>query len=615
VRGCARATGMTAFVQLALFYLLVYFLVNGVDDLGMDLRALRVWLRRRNTQRRLKASRPGSLPAKSAANCGSLPDLDELRSVPAQRIAILVPLWQEASVVEAMVETNLRQVDYPIYDLFLGVYLNDPETLAAASRLAKRHPRVHVGICSRPGPTSKANCLNELYRHLQDTEERLGCRFPLLMLHDAEDMLHPASLLLTNWFSASHGMVQIPVLPVATPIGAWIHGIYCDEFAEFLARDLAVRSAEGGFLPSNGVGTCLTREALQSLLREGDQLFDEECLTEDYEIGLRIHLAGHKQILLPLGTEYGSLLATREYFPQTLPGAIRQRTRWISGQCLQSWERNGWPLRWKVLYWFWRDRKGLLGNFLNVLALFLLAVSVSALVAPELTGLGPWLWIAGSVPGASLLFATCTVLALQRLIARTVLVAHIYGWRFAAAVPLRVWLSICLNAIATANALRVYAVARWRRKRLTWMKTEHAFPEAMSSLAEVSPAPLLAMSAAAGASGGISAQTPAIGEGTAASARPQPAVVRQVQNGEAHRQDSQNRNVTAGSEPVTATRRIANGLYPLEIRDGEVVVMVPAGLSPAERRSLMRHRVARVIYIEEGDAVGESNPSPQKDFT
>ena len=76
--------------------------------------------------------------------------------------------------------------------------------------------------------------------------------------------MHPASLRLINWFSESSDMVQIPVLPLAT--GAqWTHGLYCDEFAEYQSKDIPVRQQLGGFLPSNGVGTGFSRNALESL--------------------------------------------------------------------------------------------------------------------------------------------------------------------------------------------------------------------------------------------------------------------------------------------------------------------------------------------------------------
>ncbi|MCC6263364.1 MAG: glycosyl transferase family protein [Bryobacterales bacterium] len=455
---------MSFIVQLPLFYLAFYFLISGLDDLSVDLRTVWGHLLRRWGKR---------------GNEAELPDHALLQHLPQARIAIMVPLWQEAKVIEAMVETNLRQLEYRNFAFFLGVYPNDHATITAARSLALRHPNVHVVVCSRPGPTSKADCLNHIYRHIEDREWRGAAHHELMMLHDAEDTLHPSSLALVNWFAESHGMVQVPVLPFPTRISEWVHGVYCDEFAEFLSRDMRLRQDAGAFLPSNGVGTAIRREYLDALRDAQDGLlFDPDCLTEDYELGMKLAEAGCPQILLPLTRKYGDLLATREYFPRTFRAAARQRARWISGQCLQSWERHGWPLKRSSSYWFWRDRKGLWGNPLSMVALVLLVLSAVAWVAPESAFLGPWLWLAGSIPGADMLYAACTLLAVERIAVRMFLVSRVYGFRFALGVPLRMVLSTAINAQATASAIHRFLQARTTRRRLRWSKTEHSFPDA-----------------------------------------------------------------------------------------------------------------------------------------
>ncbi len=120
----------------------------------------------------------------------------------------------------------------------------------------------------------------------------------------------------------------------------------------------------GSFVPSNGVGTGFTREALENLANsENNLVFEPTCLTEDYENGLRLHRLGSKQMFVPLSvfgtTKQGAtVVATRELFPLKAHDAIKQRSRWILGIGLQCWERNGWRGSWSEKYWFWRDRKG-----------------------------------------------------------------------------------------------------------------------------------------------------------------------------------------------------------------------------------------------------------------
>ena len=553
---------MSFAIQLLLFYVAIYFLISGLDDLSIDVRL--VW---HSVMRKLRRSQ------------APLPSAHEIRRHSQKRIAIMVPLWQESSVLRAMVETNLRQVEYQNFAVFLGVYPNDEGTVAVARALAAQYPNVHVALCSRPGPTSKADCLNHIYRKIEPIEALGSPRFDIVVLHDAEDVLHPASLALVNWFADSYGMVQVPVLPFPTGIRDWVHGVYCDEFAEFLSRDMRLREHEGAFLPSNGVGTAIRREYLDTL-REAQNgiLFEADCLTEDYELGMKLASAGCRQTLLPLTRKYGDLLATREYFPRTIATSSRQRSRWISGQCLQSWERHGWPLDLKSCYWFWRDRKGLWANPLSLLALVLVALSGAASLAPEFLSLGKWLWLTGSIPAADSLYFACTLLAGERLLVRMFLVSRIYGIPFALAAPLRMLLSTSINALATVSAFHRFTRARANRRRLSWVKTDHAFPKVLSPQAAVpSSEGALAAAAAAGGHFGDSA----------------------------HRLESHGSSelvirphwMSASAAPSPAPA--PQGLHPYRLETGEWVLMVSPELSLAERARLLGQSHARIVFPDQ----------------
>src|SRR3546814_11273742 len=71
----------------------------------------------------------------------------------------------------------------------------------------------------------------------------------------------------------------------------WISGHYCDEFAEAHGKYLVVREAIGAAVPSAGVGCAFARAALEQVAQDqGGLPFDPGCLTEDYELGLRIEI-------------------------------------------------------------------------------------------------------------------------------------------------------------------------------------------------------------------------------------------------------------------------------------------------------------------------------------
>src|SRR5262249_48846224 len=149
---------------------------------------------------------------------------------PEKAIALLIPTWREEAVIEQMLDHNLAAIRYATYEVFVGAYPNDLSTLRRLRAVEARHLRVHVVLCPHDGPTSKADCLNWVYQGLLLWEEQHGRRFDILLHHDAEDLIHPASLAAINRYTDQYDMVQVPVLPLPTPWREFTHGLYCDEF-------------------------------------------------------------------------------------------------------------------------------------------------------------------------------------------------------------------------------------------------------------------------------------------------------------------------------------------------------------------------------------------------
>ncbi len=399
---------------------------------------------------------------------------DNPRTGTAKRIAIFVPLWHEHEVIGGMLDHNIHAIRHPNFDFFVGAYPNDDKTIAAIRAAEMRHGRVHLALCPHDGPTSKADCLNWIYQRMTLFEDEHGVRFDIVMTHDAEDLVHPESLRVVERECERHAMVQIPVLPLPTPWLDLVHGVYCDEFAEYQMRDMPAREALGGFVPSNGVGTGFRRDALEELAgKSANRIFEPACLTEDYENGLRLRLLGYSQRFYPLTRKDGSVIATREYFPRAWSAAVRQRTRWVTGIALQGWERNGWKGGWRIAYWFWRDRKGLIGNPVSLVTNFILVYGVATWCAAKMHGT-PW-GLAIYAPHFWLMPATLA-LPVVHLAFRIGCVQRIYGWRFALGAPLRLPVANAMSTVAVMTAMWNYASARIRGVPLRWVKTEHAYP-------------------------------------------------------------------------------------------------------------------------------------------
>ena len=440
--------------------LAVAILISGLDDLVVDLAWGWIWLK--------SALRPAA----------SLfpPGLRQLENAPRQRIAIFVPLWHEHQVIARMLEHNLAAIRYPDYHFFAGCYPNDVETQDAVKSVADRFPHVHLALCPHPGPTSKADCLNWIYQHLLLHEEKSGQVFDIVMLHDAEDLIHPEELRWINYYAARYDFVQTPVLALATPLRKLTHGVYCDEFAENHTRDMVVRAVSGGFVPSCGVGTGYRRDALERLARaSSNRLFEPDALTEDYENGLRLFRLGCSQAFVPISKSSSGgrdFVVTREFFPASWNAALRQRTRWVTGIALQGWQRFGWSGKPGEIYWLWRDRKGLIANPLSLAANLVFAY-----------GLATALWMRVTPEQARLATATMT-LQIVRIGVRALCVGRIYGLVFALGVPVRAVYANALNTAATAQAVARYTWARARGRPLKWLKTDHAYPVRAALLAQ-----------------------------------------------------------------------------------------------------------------------------------
>lgn len=445
------------FVLWTLAPLGIFILVSGIDDLLVDLMWVWFWLRRVLFHRRVP-------PA---------PTPEQLDRTPEKNIAVFLPLWNEHEVIAGMLAHNVAAIRYQNYHFFVGVYPNDRPTVEAVEAASRRFANVHTSVCPHDGPTSKPDCLNWIYQRMLLYEEAEGIRFDVVVTHDAEDLIHPESLRWINHYCAEFGFVQIPILALRTPPLELTHGVYCDEFAEFQTRDLPVRNQMGGFVPSSGVGTAYSREAVELLATtQSNRVFDPGCLTEDYENGYRLHELGIRQLFVPVFNRKAPV-ATREFFPRHLPAAIRQRTRWVTGIALQGWEQHGWRGGWKQIYWLWRDRKGLIASPLTLFTNLLYAYGLMTRIWERAT----------PPPGTARLLAATFGFQAIRMLVRMYCAGRLYGFVFSLATPVRAVAGNIINGFSVMKALWRYTMAKVRGERLVWVKTEHAYPSREALLA------------------------------------------------------------------------------------------------------------------------------------
>ncbi|MGI4878529.1 MAG: glycosyl transferase family protein [Janthinobacterium lividum] len=391
-------------------------------------------------------------------------------------MAIIVPAWDEAAVIGAMLRDLTARTRYPRYRVFVGVYPNDPATLAEVAAVAD--PRVAAVACSRNGPTTKADCLNHLWRAVVAHEAAAAIRFKAVVLHDAEDVVDARELDVFDHLIGRLAMVQLPVVPLVDPGSRWVSGHYLDEFAEAHGKDIVVREAIGAAVPSAGVACAIERAMLGRLAGPTGRPFDPACMTEDYELGLRIAALGGRGALVRIpAAPGGRMVATREHFPATLEAAIRQKSRWLLGIALSGWDRIGWSGGWADRYMLVRDRKTIVAPLLAMagyVAFGMVAVDLAArLAVVPARGFDPL--VRPGSPLAALLWLNSIALG-WRLGLRAGFTAATHSWREGLRAIPRATVANWINAIAAIRALRRYHRILAGRETAVWDKTAHRFP-------------------------------------------------------------------------------------------------------------------------------------------
>lgn len=399
------------------------------------------------------------------------------------RFAIFVPAWDESAVISEMLRAMLARWKFQPYRIYVGTYPNDRATIAAVAEVAQSDTRVRLVVGPNPGPTTKADCLNCLWEALERDVATEGRPFTAVVLHDAEDVVHPRELAVYADWIDRYGAVQIPVVPLRQPGSLLVSGHYLDEFAQSHGLTLPVRQMLGASLPLAGVGCAIRSDVLRRIAAARGHPFDRSSLTEDYELGLTLRAMGERSVFVRAAeTPGGPPVAVRAYFPASVTASVRQKARWMAGIALAGWDRTGWGRTWDVCdHWMrMRDRRA-------TLAMPVLAIAYATLlfwgflrVLHASTGIpqpptAPWLEMGAAINLALLMW---------RLVVRVVLVTRLYGWREGLwAVP-RMLVANYIALLAARRALWIY-LRLLAGGAVHWDKTAHQFPTAAM------PAPLV----------------------------------------------------------------------------------------------------------------------------
>jgi len=461
--------GYWVLIQALLYFSAIFIFFSSIDDLFID---IYYWCRKLFLK----------------FDDDQIPPLEYREKILAadeKPIAIMIPAWSEWDVIGRMLEACIQRFTYDNYKIFVGTYPNDKKTQEIVDQIAKKYHHVIKVVTKNPGPSTKADCLNNIIAKIFDYEKNQGIDFSVIMYHDAEDVVHPLELKLFNYQIPTYDMVQIPVFPLPKKWYNFTTSTYMDEFAEYHSKDVIVRESITGNVCSAGVGTAFSRKAILTLhdMNHG-KIFDETSLTEDYEMSYRLHEKGLKEHfeLLPTPEDDVPYMAVRAYFPTKIGKAIRQKSRWMIGIVFQGWKHIGWP--WKklgMMYFLLRDRKAILSNLVNMFAYFIVINVIIDIFDqdifpdhwhfPSIIPHGTWIWYLVLANG---------LLFLNRIVQRLYFITTTYGIKHGLLSIPRLFLANIINFCAYVRAV-IQIKSSKKSKPVKWDKTDHEFPDLNST--------------------------------------------------------------------------------------------------------------------------------------
>lgn len=248
---------------------------------------------------------------------------------PRHSFTLLLPARREEAVIQETIQRCV-ELNYPgeLVQILVVIEAGDTGTIAKVlekigALRAEGIARVRLLTFDDP-PINKPHGLNVGLR------EATG---EVVTIFDAEDEPHPDILQLVNTVMAREGDAA-PIVQCGVQLmnyaDRWFSALNVLEYFFWFKSRMHYHAA-AGMVPLGG-NTVFIRRHL--LLEHGG--WDQGCLTEDAEIGLRLSAAG-----IPTRVLYDDRHVTREETPPTLGQFIRQRTRWDQG-FLQVLGRGTW---------------------------------------------------------------------------------------------------------------------------------------------------------------------------------------------------------------------------------------------------------------------------------
>ncbi len=261
---------------------------------------------------------------------------------PRHHFTVMLPARHEEQVIQQTIQRTV-ELNYPreLVQILVVIEAGDGGTIAEvrakqAELAAQGITRVRLITFDDP-PINKPHGLNVALRHAVGD---------VITIFDAEDEPHPDILQVVNTVMLREGSEVVQCgIQLMNYADRWFSALNVLEYM-FWFKSRMHYHALVGMVPLGGNTVFMTRALLD---RAGG--WDQTCLTEDADIGIRLCADGGMRFR----AIYDDAYVTREETPPTVGQFVKQRTRWNQGflQILgkRDWLRlPTWPQRLLALY-------------------------------------------------------------------------------------------------------------------------------------------------------------------------------------------------------------------------------------------------------------------------
>lgn len=272
----------------------------------------------------------------------------KVRIVPDERllkVTILVPAYNEAKVIRKTLGT-LQGIEYP--DDKLEILIINPKstdnTSQIAHEIAQRSKRNIKVLDATNGfdVHGKPRALNYALKYAGGE---------VVIIYDADSLVDKMAV---KYLVSA--MVEDPSLAmtfgtrkVLNPHGFFARLAYLESLSQQLLTETAPPKGGQNFLFSPGTNVAIRKSVIEAL---GG--WDDNALTEDFELSVRLHSHGYK-------IEYVPLAVSHEEVPEKVSVWLAQRTRWA---------RGGWQVFLKMSMQMKDSLKAKKVRFINIIVFY-----------------------------------------------------------------------------------------------------------------------------------------------------------------------------------------------------------------------------------------------------